>query len=100
MLRRSSTRLRVAMSTSSMSTLPWVGSIMRLTMRSNVVLPQPDEPTKTVVVREGSSRLKSLTASVPSAKVLAMERYSIMRSSAHVGWASTVGSEQTLDSLT
>ena len=43
---------------------------MRLTMRSSVVLPQPDEPTKTVVECDGMTRLKSPTAVVPSANVL------------------------------
>ena len=39
---------------------------MRLIMRSRVVLPQPDEPTKTVVLCAGMTRLKSSTARVPS----------------------------------
>ncbi len=47
-------------------------------MRSRVVLPQPLEPTKTVVVRDGMTRLKSSTALVPSGYVLRTERNSIM----------------------
>ena len=35
---------------------------MRLTMRSRVVLPQPDEPSRTVVDPEGTVALKESTA--------------------------------------
>src|SRR5690606_31080572 len=62
----------------SISTSPLVGSTMRLIMRSSVVLPHPDDPTNTVVLREGSTRLKSSTASVPSGNLLITERNSIM----------------------
>ena len=54
------------MLSSSISMSPPVGSTMRLIMRSNVVLPHPEDPTKTVVLREGMTRLKSSTARVPS----------------------------------
>src|SRR3954451_13079425 len=71
---------------------------MRLTMRSSVVLPHPDDPTNTVVVCEGSTRLNSWTASVPSGNVLPMLRYSIMRSSiCKVG--NEVGGQQARNSL-
>ncbi len=39
---------------------------MRLIMRRRVVLPQPDDPTNTVVWRDGMTTLKSSTACVPS----------------------------------
>ena len=51
---------------SSIHTEPEVGSTIRFTMRSRVVLPQPDEPTRTVVCPLGACKLKSRTASVPS----------------------------------
>src|SRR5665647_762176 len=58
-----------------------VGSTIRLTMRSRVVLPEPDEPTSTTVWCEGTRRLKSATAVVPSGYTLDTERNSIMRAS-------------------
>src|SRR5699024_1758919 len=51
---------------------------MRLMLRSRVVFPQPDGPTKTVVVCEGMVREKFATARVPSANTLPTERNSIM----------------------
>src|SRR5690606_2733614 len=53
-------------------------STMRLIMRRSVVFPHPDDPTNTVVLRDGSTRLKSSTASVPSGNLLDTERNSIM----------------------
>lgn len=50
---------------------------MRLIMRSSVVLPHPEDPTNTVVLRDGSTRLKSLTAVVPSGNCLVTLRNSI-----------------------
>src|SRR4051794_16028402 len=47
---------------------PSVMSSSPATIRSTVVLPQPDGPTSTMNVPSGISRSKSLTASVPSAK--------------------------------
>ena len=47
MRRRSSTRSRVATSTPSTRIRPLVGSTSRLTILSDVVLPQPDGPTRT-----------------------------------------------------
>jgi hypothetical protein len=47
-------------------------------MRSSVVLPLPDEPTSTVVLRDGSTRLKSSTAAVPSGKRFETEVNSII----------------------
>lgn len=46
---------------------PDVGSIIRLTIRSVVVLPQPEGPTSTVIRPCGTVRLSSSTATVPSA---------------------------------
>ena len=56
------------MVTSSPSTVsvPDVGSIIRLIIRIDVVLPQPDGPTKTVSVPSGTSSVRSSTATVPS----------------------------------
>ncbi|GGK95782.1 hypothetical protein GCM10009769_12390 [Curtobacterium luteum] len=61
-----------------MDTDPDVGSTMRLIIRRRVVLPQPLDPTKTVVVREGMTRWKSSTAVVPSGYVFRTDRNSIM----------------------
>src|SRR6218665_57338 len=77
MLRRSFTGSPPSTRLPSISTSPDVGSTMRLIMRSRVVLPQPDEPTKTVVLRDGSTRLKSFTARVPSGNRLVTLRNSI-----------------------
>src|SRR5699024_3460649 len=49
----------------SSSIVPAVGSTMRLIMRSEVVLPHPDGPTRTVIVPSAARRLKSCTATVP-----------------------------------
>lgn len=46
-------------------TVPAVGSTMRLIMRSVVVLPQPEGPTRTVMPPSASSRDSSSTAVVP-----------------------------------
>src|SRR6476659_6075469 len=46
--------------------VPDVGSIIRLIMRIDVVLPQPEGPTNTVSVPSGTSRVRSSTATVPS----------------------------------
>src|SRR5262245_504153 len=66
MPRRSSTGLIDAVSRPSSRTRPDVGSIIRLTIRSAVVLPHPDGPTSTVVAPDGASRLSPPTARVPS----------------------------------
>ena len=50
----------------SISTAPPVGSIIRLIIRSEVVLPQPDGPTNTVILPVGISIVRSSTAGVPS----------------------------------
>ncbi len=54
------------MSVSSSQIWPDVGSIIRLIIRSEVVLPQPEGPTSTVIFPEAASRLSSSTATVPS----------------------------------
>ena len=56
---------------------PVVGSSIRLTMRSVVVLPQPEGPTITVILSEGTVRLRSTTATVPSRNVLPTDSNSI-----------------------
>jgi hypothetical protein len=45
---------------------PDVGWIIRLTIRSDVVLPQPDGPTSTVIWPLGATRSSPPTATVPS----------------------------------
>ena len=45
---------------------PEVGSIIRLTIRSEVVLPQPEGPTRTVICPDGATRSSPSTATVPS----------------------------------
>ena len=65
MPRRSSLGLRLAVSRPSISIVPLVGSIMRLIIRSDVVLPQPDGPTSTVILPVGAVRLRPPTAVVP-----------------------------------
>ena len=51
---------------SSRQWVPSVGSIRRLIIRSEVVLPQPLGPTKTIVLPSGTSRSSASTATVPS----------------------------------
>src|SRR6186997_213819 len=46
--------------------VPDVGSIIRLIIRIDVVLPQPDGPTNTARVPSGTSSVRSSTATVPS----------------------------------
>ena len=59
MPRRSFTGSIFEMSCPSISTVPEVGSTIRLIMRIRVVLPEPDDPTSTVICRAGMTRLKS-----------------------------------------
>src|SRR3569832_53089 len=66
MPRRSSAAGTAAVSRSSSSTVPEVGSTIRLTIRSEVVLPQPDGPTSTVIRPDGATRSRPSTAVVPS----------------------------------
>src|SRR6188508_3420966 len=68
-------------STPSIHTDPAVGSIIRLIIRIDVVLPQPDGPTNTVKVPSGTSRVRSSTATVPSGYCLVTPSKLIMRSS-------------------
>ncbi len=56
----------VPVSRPSISIVPEVGSIILLTIRSVVVLPQPDGPTSTVIRPVGAVRLSPPTAVVPS----------------------------------
>ena len=66
MLRRSLTGSLVATSLPSMETEPDEGSTIRLIMRSVVVLPHPEGPTRTVIERSGISSDSRSTATVPS----------------------------------
>src|SRR5712675_1268868 len=63
--------------------VPDVGSIIRLIIRIDVVLPQPDGPTKTVSVPSGISSVRSSTATVPSGYFLVTFSKVIMRSLLH-----------------
>jgi len=67
-----------AVSRPSRVMVPEVGSIIRLTMRSEVVLPQPDGPTRTVILPVGATRLRSSTATVPSGYRLVTPSKTIM----------------------
>ncbi len=60
--RRRSVTFRVAASTPSIRILPDVGSMSRLTILSEVVLPQPDGPTSTQIRPAGTVSERSLTA--------------------------------------
>src|SRR5215210_8577433 len=62
MPRRSSVVSRVAASTRSRRIRPDVGSISRLTILSDVVLPQPEGPTSTQIFPAGISSERSFTA--------------------------------------
>ena len=62
MPRRSSVTLRVDASTPSNRMRPDVGSISRLTILSDVVLPQPEGPTRTQILPAGTVSDRSLTA--------------------------------------
>ena len=66
MPRRRSDAEKPAVSRSSSQIVPDDGWIIRLIIRSEVVLPQPEGPTKTVIFPEAASRLRSSTATVPS----------------------------------
>src|SRR5690606_13028578 len=79
MPRRSSAASTEATSRPSTRTVPSVGSIMRLIMRRDVVLPQPDGPTKTVMPPASTVRSRWSTATVPSGKRLVTPRNSIIR---------------------
>src|SRR5512132_3817521 len=57
---------------------PLVGSMSRLTIFKVVVFPQPDGPTRTEISPSGTSRVRSVTAWVPSGKRLETESRRIM----------------------
>ena len=63
---RSLTGSTPAMSRPSTVIVPELGSIIRLIIRIEVVLPHPDGPTNTVSVPVGTSIVRSSTATVPS----------------------------------
>src|SRR5690349_1271276 len=66
MPRRSFTASTFVTSLPSTVSVPDVGSIIRLIIRIEVVLPQPDGPTNTVSVPSGTSSVRLSTATVPS----------------------------------
>src|SRR3954470_407574 len=57
---------------------PPVGSMSRFTIFKVVVFPQPEGPTRTLISPSGTSRLRSVTALVPSGKRLETESRRIM----------------------
>ena len=66
MPRRSSTGSTPAMSAPPTVMVPEVGLIIRLIIRMEVVLPQPDGPTNTVNEPDSIARFSWETACVPS----------------------------------
>src|SRR3954447_22020868 len=67
---RSFTGSTPATSLPSTVSTPDVGSIIRLIIRIEVVLPQPEGPTNTASVPSGTSSVRSSTATVPSGYLL------------------------------
>src|SRR3954454_17640055 len=80
MLRRSLTGSTLVTSSPFTVSVPDVGSIIRLIIRIDVVLPQPDGPTNTVSVPSGTSSVRSSTATVPSGYFFVTFSKVIMRS--------------------
>src|SRR5215218_3339373 len=80
---RSWTGSTLVTSLPSTVSVPEVGSIIRLIIRIEVVLPQPDGPTKTVSVPSGTSSVRLSTATVPSGYFLVTLSNVIMRSLLH-----------------
>src|SRR3954470_19296886 len=79
MPRRRSAASTDMMSLPSTEITPSLGSIIRLIIRRDVVLPQPDGPTKTVILPASTLRSSESTATVPSGKRLVTPRNSIIR---------------------
>jgi len=95
MRRRNATGSSFDVSSPSISIRPDDGSTMRLIMRRSVVLPEPDDPTSTVVLRDGSTRLKSSTATVPSGNCFVTLTNSII-GAAHSSWATRIDTCRTV----
>src|SRR5215212_5084646 len=70
--------------------LPPVGSIMRLTMRSAVVLPHPLGPTRTTSSPSGTSKLRLSAATVPSGNLLVTDSKVIIARSPISGYSARV----------
>src|SRR5665647_2305375 len=79
MPRRSCASSISAVSWSSIQIRPPVGVIIRLIIRSDVVLPHPDGPTRTVILPVGASSVSSSTALVPSGNCFETASNRIMR---------------------
>src|ERR1700712_1212085 len=86
MPRRSLAGEPLEVSRSSIQMRPDVGEIIRLIMRSEVVLPQPDGPTKTVICPDGAVRDRSSTAGLLSAYTLDNDSKRIIRPSVLLYW--------------
>ena len=78
MPRRSSDSFIRPVSLPSSVIVPEVGRIIRLIIRRDVVLPQPDGPTSTVILPLGASRLRWSTATVPSGNFFVTPSKAIM----------------------
>src|SRR5450759_2092873 len=79
MPRRSCASSISAVSWSSIQIRPPVGVIIRLIIRSDVVLPHPDGPTRTVILPVGASNVSSSTSLVPSGNCFETASNRIMR---------------------
>src|SRR6266508_2114416 len=77
--RRSATGSPSLMSLPSIEMTPSVRSIVRLIIRSEVVLPQPEGPTNTVILLLGAWSERPLTATVPSGYRFVTSLNSIIR---------------------
>src|SRR4029453_7118266 len=71
---------------------PPVGSMSRFTIFKVVVFPQPDGPTRTEISPSGTSRVRSVTAMVPSGKRLETESRRIMGRTPGQSWKATPAS--------
>src|ERR1700742_632816 len=83
MPRRNCTGSTLVTSLPSTVNLPAEGSIIRLIIRIEVVLPHPDGPTNTARVPSGTSSDRSSTATVPSGYFLVTRSKLIMCSPLH-----------------
>src|SRR5690349_19064137 len=77
MPRRSSVSSRLVTSTPSIVIRPEVGSIRRLTIFSDVVLPQPDGPTRMQILPAGTVSDRSLTAAGAVPRFVAAGSYDL-----------------------
>src|ERR1700759_4045599 len=91
MPRRNRTGSTLATSAPSTPTVPDDGSAIRLIIRMDVVLPQPDGPTNTVSVPGGTSRFSRATATVPSSYTL-WTSWKTITDQLPIGWSKLLSS--------